>query len=158
MTDKSFVQGKIGLWTKSDSVSHFADLKISYVPREILAQTLVREAMVKYDRVENLMVFSNGTKDPALKVVAAAKPEDIGKPASAVESDVMQRSKVYHSKVTERVTMTLPLHDANGETIAAVRFVMKSFPGETEKTAITRAVPIMKLMESRVRNQADLVN
>ena len=45
MTDKTFVAGKIGLWTAADSLSYFAHLKIDYVPREILAQALVRSAL-----------------------------------------------------------------------------------------------------------------
>jgi len=158
MTDQTFVTGKFGLWTKSDSVSHFTDIKIDYVPLEILAQSLIREAMERYDRVEKLIVFTQPPNGGELKAMAASDPADIGKPAADVEKDVLKRSKVYHSKITKTVTMTLPLHDSNGETIAAVRIVMKSFPGETEKTAITRAVPVIKLMEKRVRTQSDLVN
>ena len=52
----------------------------------------------------------------------------------------------------------MPMHDCNGETVAAVRLVMRTFPGETEKTALTRAVPVIRLMESHIRTHADLVN
>src|SRR5205814_834696 len=34
-TDNSFSTGKIGFWTKSDSVSYFTDARIDYVPRQI---------------------------------------------------------------------------------------------------------------------------
>jgi hypothetical protein len=44
LTDTSFAVGKIGFLTKSDAVSHFADLRISYTPREALAEVLVRDA------------------------------------------------------------------------------------------------------------------
>ena len=52
--------------------------------------------------------------------------------------------------------MTLPLHDRNGDAIAAARFVLSSFPGQTEQTALARARPILKEMESRVRSAKDL--
>ncbi|MBL9171011.1 MAG: DUF1080 domain-containing protein [Verrucomicrobiales bacterium] len=158
LTDKSFTRGKIGFWTKSDSLSHFANLHLNYTPLEILAQALLRDAMAKYTRVEKMKIFSTGTNDPTIKVVAASNPEDLGALGGKVEQDVLERSKVYHSKIDRTVTMTMPMHDANGDTVAAVMLVMKSFPGETEKTAVTRAIPIIKLMEDRVRSHTDLLN
>lgn len=157
LVDKTFIRGKLGLWTKSDSLSHFANLSLHYKTLEILAQSLVREAMAKYTRIESMKVFSTTDSDNSLKVIASSNPAELGQPGSAVEKDVLEKSKVYHSKITGTVTMTLPLHDANGDTVAAVRMTMKSFPGETEKTAVTRAIPIIKMMEARVRNQADLI-
>jgi hypothetical protein len=53
--------------------------------------------------------------------------------------------------------VTLPLHDKNGETIAAVRVILDSFPGQTEQNAIIRAMPILKKMETRVPTANDLV-
>jgi hypothetical protein len=50
----------------------------------------------------------------------------------------------------------MPLHDSNGDTIAAVRVIMKPFPGQTEKNAIARAMPIVKEMEPRVQKAKDL--
>ncbi len=158
LLDKSFTAGKLGFWTKSDSVSHFANARLTYTPREILAQSLVRDALARHKSLENMMIFSRGAKDPEIKVVASARAEDIGRPATALEKDVLEKSKIYHSKISKTVTMTLPLHDANGDTIAAVRLVMKSFPGETEKTSITRAVPIVRTLEARIRNHEELVN
>jgi hypothetical protein len=43
----------------------------------------------------------------------------------------------------------MPLRDRNGDTVAAVRFVMKSFPGQTEENAVLRAMPILKSMQLR---------
>jgi hypothetical protein len=34
LTDNSFSAGKIGFWTKSDSIAYFVDTKLTYVPRE----------------------------------------------------------------------------------------------------------------------------
>src|SRR5215831_5732619 len=40
LTDNTFTKGKIGFWTKSDSVSYFTDTRITYTRREPPAQTL----------------------------------------------------------------------------------------------------------------------
>jgi hypothetical protein len=42
LTDRTFAAGKIGFWTKSDSVSHFTDARVVYTPREKLADSLIR--------------------------------------------------------------------------------------------------------------------
>jgi hypothetical protein len=70
---------------------------------------------------------------------------------------VIARSAVGYEKAGENVVVTLPLHDANGDIVAAVKVIMKSFPGQTEKNAIARAVPVIKQMESRVKTAMDLV-
>ena len=42
-------------------------------------------------------------------------------------------------------------------TVGAVKVKMKSFPGQTEKNAIARALPIVQQMEARVKKASDLV-
>ena len=54
LTDNSFLNGKIGFWTKSDSVSYFSDTKVSYVQRESLAERLVKEQMKAYPHLVGL--------------------------------------------------------------------------------------------------------
>ena len=39
LTDNTFVAGKIGFWTKSDSVSCFGETKITFTPHETLAES-----------------------------------------------------------------------------------------------------------------------
>jgi len=54
------------------------------------------------------------------------------------------------------VLVTLPLHDRNGEFIAAVRVRLRTFLGETQDNAITRARTILKLMQDQVAGDRDL--
>jgi DNA-binding IclR family transcriptional regulator len=54
------------------------------------------------------------------------------------------------------VVVTLPVHDRNGEVIAALRVEMKSFFGQTENNALARALPIAKEMERRIVEARDL--
>ena len=76
--------------------------------------------------------------------------------AQKVEADVITRSVIYHGKENNLVLVTMPLHDSNGDSVAAVKVIMKSFPGQTEKNAIARALPIVKQMEERVHSLSDL--
>jgi hypothetical protein len=154
--DRSFAEGKIGFWTKSDSVSYFSDLKLSYTPKITLAQLLVRDALQKYPRLLGLKIFAASTNHTEARVIASNATAELGTPARKPELEVIAHSAIYYGKEEGAVLVTMPLHDGNGETVAAVKVVMKSFPGQTEKNAIARALPIIKQMETRVRSLNDL--
>ncbi|MDB6033986.1 MAG: hypothetical protein JWM16_4324 [Verrucomicrobiales bacterium] len=152
----SFRGGKIGFWTKSDSVSYFADTKITYTPKEVFAQKLVNEAIKNYPRLLALKMFAVPVGKTNVQMVASLDPKEIGSPASDAEKDTIARGLIYYGKGKDKVVITLPLHDSNGESVAAVELHMKSFPGQTEKNALVRALPIVKDMEKRVQSLADL--
>jgi hypothetical protein len=63
LDDPSFGPGKIGFWTKSDSVTHFGETRITYKPQEILARTLVRDALKKYPRLLGLKIYAEYRSD-----------------------------------------------------------------------------------------------
>src|SRR5713226_4533165 len=156
LSDKSFLSGKIGYWTKSDSVSYFADTQLNYVRKEIFAQTLVRDALKRFPRLLGLKIFAatNGQAEPL--IIASSNLKEIGQPGHAVEQDVIAHSRIYHGRESDAVMVTMPLHDSNGETVAAVKVVMKPFSGQTEKNAIARAMPIVQQLEGRVQSAKDL--
>src|SRR5207247_698730 len=58
-----FTSGKFAFWTKSDSVSYFSETKIVYTPRELPAQSLLRELVKKYPRLLDLKIYVPG-KEP----------------------------------------------------------------------------------------------
>lgn len=157
LDDKSFVSGKIGFWTKSDSVSYFSDTTINYRPRETLAQTLVKDAHKKYPRLEQLKIFAPtpGTND--IRIVASSDKNEIGRPAPGEAGEVLEKRGYYYRKGNGSIVLTLPLHDSNGEKVAAVCLVMKSFVGQTENNALGRAMPVVKSMEMRIQTLQDLV-
>jgi len=155
-TDSSFLEGKVGFWTKSDSVSYFGDTKIVYTPRESLATRLVRQTLKEYPRLLGLQIFAATNQRKELHVVASDDVRTLGRPATTVEQDVVARDVAYCGRGKKETLVTLPLHDRNGEAIAAARIVLSSFPGQTEQTALARARPILKEMESRVRSAKDL--
>ena len=157
ITDSSFTEGKVGFWTKSDSISYFADTQIVYTPKETLAAVLLSQTLKKYPRLLGLKIFAATGNRRELCVVASADAGELGQPATKVEKDVVTRDVAYCGRGKKETLVTLPLHDRNGEAIAAVRIVLEPFPGQTEQAAVARAAPIVKEMESRVRSAKDLI-
>ncbi len=158
ITDKAnpFVAGKIGYWTKSDSVSYFADTKIVYVPREMPAQALVTDMLKKYPRLLDVKIYVAGTNANPPRLVATKKDADPNRPAGEAEKGVLSQGAIYYGKDKGYVSVTMPLRDRNGDVIAAARVVMKSFLGQTEQNALARATPLVKEIQERVQSFADL--
>jgi hypothetical protein len=159
ITDSSFATGKVGFWTKSDSISYFTDAKLIYTPRETLAESLVSDTIKEFPRLEALKIFAvrPGGQNPV--VVASKDVRDINHPGGKVERDVIQNGKSYFGKDKKAGTvfLTVPLRDRNGDSIAAVTFSMKSFPGETEDTAAIKVQGMLKTMQPRVSSLDDLL-
>jgi hypothetical protein len=84
-----------------------------------------------------------------LHVVAASNPADLDLPGGEVERRVIATLTPYAGKTRKRYVTTLPLRDANGEAVAAVRVEMMASPGQTDANAVARARPIVKQMEGR---------
>ncbi len=157
LQDSSFASGKIGFWTKSDSVSYFKDARIVYTPREVPGRALVREMAKKYPRLLGLQLYVAASGEKQTRLLASKNESEIGKPGGKVELEVISQGTVYYGKEQASASVVLPLRDRNGDPIAAVRVIMKSFPGEMEQTAIVRATPIVKAMQGRVRSLDDLL-
>ena len=156
LTDNSFSNGKIGFWTKSDSVSYFTDTKVTYTPREVFAQVLVRDMCKKYPRLLGLKIYAQTGTPSELRLVASKDEAEVGQPADEKERDVISRGVIYYGKEKESVSVTMPLRDRNGDTMAAARVIMKSFTGQTEENAIVRAMPIVKEMQARLTSAKEL--
>jgi hypothetical protein len=159
ITDDSFSSGKVGFWTKSDSVVYFTDSKVEFTPRETLAQTLVSSTVQEYARVLGMKIFAASPGSSNITVVASKDPKDLRQAGGKVEADVIQNGKSYfgRDKKAGTVTVTAPLRDRNGDSVAAVVFVMKTFPGETEDTALMKSQTMIKKIEPRVASLEDLL-
>jgi len=141
---------------QSDSVSYFGDTKIVYAPKETLAALLVRQTAKKYPRLLGLKLFAATSQRKELHLVASNDGADLGRAATSVELDVVARDVVYCGRGKKETLVTLPLHDRNGDAIAAVRFVLQPYAGQTEQAALARAMPILRELETRVRSARDL--
>jgi 3-keto-disaccharide hydrolase len=151
-----FLSGKIGFWTKSDSVSYFADTRIVYTPHEPPAQALVRQVLKKYPRLLDLQIYVLGDSPNTARLLASKNTNEVGRVGRKVEPDVIAHGTPYYGKEKGSVSVVLPLRDRNGDPIAAVRVIMKSFLGQTDQNAFARAMPVIRDMQRRVLSLQDL--
>ena len=154
---KVFPMGKVGFWTKSDSLTFFHEARLDYKPRVILAQKLVEETLRKYPRIVEMTIAAATNAASPPMIIASTKADEVGRPAPTETADVIANRRIYYGKNSGTVAVTMPVRDCNGDPAAAVRLVLKSFPGQTEKNAIARATPIVKGMEPRIQRAADLL-
>jgi len=155
INDASFRTGKIGFWTKSDSVSYFTDTKVTYTRRESPAQVLVRDTLEKYPRLVGLKIYLlNESGEP--RVAASKEAKELGEAGGNAEKTAITSGTIFYGKSKDTVTVVQPLRDRNGDPIAAVRVIMTSFLGQTEQSALQRALPIVKSMQAQVRSMDEL--
>ena len=152
-----FTSGKIGFWTKSDSVSYFTDVKLVYKRHEPPAQALVREVLKKYPRLLGLQVYVLGDEPKTPRLLASRNTNEVNRVGGKVEQDVIEQGTPYYGKEKEFVSVVMPLRDRNGDPVAAVRVIMKTFAGQTEQNAFARARPIVLDLQSRFSSLQDLV-
>jgi hypothetical protein len=157
ITDNSFSSGKVGFWTKSDSVSYFADTRISDSSSETLAQTLVRSTLDEFPRLAGLTIFAVRAPATDSLIVASKEAKELGQAGGKDEADVIANGTTYYRRDKGFAYVTAPLRDRNGEPIAAVRVVLKSFPGQTQDNALSRATPIIRKMQARAQSLEELL-
>jgi hypothetical protein len=153
--DNTFAEGKLGFWTKSDSVTYFVNGAIDYTPVIPPAQVVVDNIIRQQPRILGLQVYAPGTNDTT-SIIASKDPADKGGPGTEAELAAIRDGTVSFGRDHGTVLVTLPYHDRNGDVIAAVRVKLKSFFGETQDNAVGRASLIMKLMQEFGLSAADL--
>jgi hypothetical protein len=155
ITDQSFSSGKIGFWTKSDSVSYFGDTVIQYTPRIPLAQQIVNSVMEKNSRLLALKLYTKEDGTNSTRIVASHDKSEAGMAGGKYELASIEEGQVFFSKTSSYAAVVMPLRDRNGEVVAAMRVHMTTFLGQTERNAVIRATPIMKDIEARIRASND---
>ena len=154
--DNSFAEGKIGFWTKSDSVSYFSDAAVNFTPRIPAAQSLVNAILEKQPRIVGLRIYALEANTNATRIIASKELSEIGKPGTGAELAAIQTGTISYGKENGDVLLALPLHDRNGDCIAAVRLRLNSFFGETQDNAVNRARLIVKLMQTMCTSAEEL--
>jgi hypothetical protein len=159
LTDNSFTAGKIGFWTKSDSVAYFGDTDLVYTPREPFAQKMVRDLMKLQPRLRGVRIFTPVAGSDELKVIASDQPGLLGQTGTDTEARCFRTGAIFQAKdKVGTVTVMMPLRDRNGEIVAVTHLVMESFPGQTEQNVLSRATPLMKYMQSGIQSARDLTD
>ncbi len=154
LTDNSFAMGKVAYWTKSDSVSHFADTHIVYKPRINLAQVAIGAVMREYPRLIGLKLFTTNSVNE-LRAIASSEEKSLGELAQNTEAKVIATRSPHYVKSKEAASVIMPIRDRNGDTVGALRIILKPFPGQTENNVLARALPIAKEIESRLVTAKD---
>jgi len=157
-SDSEQLKGKIGFITFRDTTASFAHSKITYKPRIILAQRLIETIKTKWERIEDVQIYARSKPSEVLKVAGSMDPSKLNLNASNVIEDVIKTTQFGYAKEDKSVIVTAPVRDRNGEPVAAVKVKMRRFRGQTQKTSIVRIMPIVKFIESRIRNSRDLFN
>jgi hypothetical protein len=154
-TPNTFDDGKTGFWTKSDAVTYFGDTDIIYTPLVPAAQALVQSIMATEPRILALRIFTlDGNGRP--HVIASKSEKEIGQPGTDLEKAAITDGTVSFGRGTDTVAVTLPFRDRNGDPMAAVWVRLKSFFGETQENAVTRATLIIKQMQAQITSLQDL--
>jgi len=155
LQDDTFTSGKIGFWTKSDSLTHFGDTSVSYTPVIPMAQVLIQNILQQQPRILGLRIYLPD-KNGVPRIIASKIPSEIGKEGTDSEKGAMDKGGVFFGRGRGTCAVTMPLVDRNGDPFAAVRVQWKSFPGETQDTAVERARELVKLMQAQVNSSKDL--
>ena len=154
--DNTFTEGQLGFRTKSDAVCYFTDAMVDYTPIVPAAQLIVDGIMEKEPRILGLQIYTAQTNG-ATAVIASKDKTDLGKPGAEAEANAIKDGTVSYAREKGAVVLILPLHDRNGEFIAAVRLRLKSFLGETQDTAVARARIVVKNIQDQVMSEQDLL-
>jgi len=156
ITDNTFLSGRIGFITKSDTLAQFADPHLSYRPMETLATALVRETLANQPRLLGLRLFGTSAQRSELHCLASKDPTEIGLVAGETERKVYAENRTYFGKKPEAAIVTAALHDRNGEVIGVMEFRLKPFPGQVESTTVARVLPTIRKLEGSIGGARDL--
>jgi len=155
--DNSFTEGLLGFRTKSDAVCYFSDATIEYTPIVPGAQVILNDLLEKQPRILGLQIYTAPTTNDLPRIVASKVPAEVGQAGTDAEASAIKDGTVSFVRNKGVVVIILPLHDRNGDYIAAVRVRLKSFMGETEANALTRARLVVEKLQDQVMSAADLL-
>jgi len=157
LIDNTFASGRVGFWTKSDSVCYFADTRMTYKPQIPFAQTMVNDTVARQTRLKGVRIYTaDESGNP--KVLASKATNEVGTPGGKTEKETLTSGTISHGRTKESAMVVMPLRDRNGEPMAAVWLEMETFKGQTEQNAVARAMAIVKAMQARVQTLAELTD
>jgi len=156
--------GKIGLWTKADSVIYFDDLTVedlgsarnALLPRKSPAQRLVDELAKKYPELVRIGLHVTPAGSSENIIVASNVAAKLGQKSDPEDLRAMETGRPVVLKEGENFDVTLPLHDATGKVIGAIGLTLRPDVGEQEGDATRRARAIASELENQVPSKDSL--
>ncbi|MEY4917457.1 MAG: hypothetical protein RL616_1370 [Verrucomicrobiota bacterium] len=155
--DNTFTEGRVGFWTKSDSVSYFTDAEITFTPRIPPAQQMVDNVLKKQPRLLGLRIYQLQSDKTTTQVIASKDKAEIGRAGTEAELGAIQTGQTFYGREHGAQIVTMPLRDRNGENIAALRVKLKANMFDSQDSAITRAMTVRKLLEQFSTNGEELL-
>ncbi len=153
--DNTFTEGLLGFRTKSDAVCYFTDASVDYTPIVLNSQVILNGIIEKQPRILGLRIYAAQTNG-ITTVIASKDTAEVGKLGTEAEANAINNGTTSFGREKGAVVMTLPLHDRNGDFIAAVRVRLKSFFGETEDTALARGRMVVTQLQDQILSTQDL--
>jgi hypothetical protein len=163
--DTTFQEGgKVGLWTKADSVIYFDDLTVQELvgsalaaPAEkIYAQRLVDKLAADHPDLRRVALHITPPKENENLIIACNLPERIGRKSDPEDLKAMKTGQPIVLKEGDNFDVTLPLHDATGRTIGAIGLTFKPRRGEQDPAATRRARAMVGQIEKQIASAEQL--
>jgi hypothetical protein len=156
--------GKVGLWTKADSVIYFDDLtardlgtsKGALPPGQIFAQKLVNHLAAIHPELVRIGLHVTPPNREQNIIVASNVPAKIGQTSDPEDLAAMKSGKPVVLKEGGNFDVTLPLHDSAGMLIGAIGLTFEPRAGEGEAGAIRRAQSTARELERQIPSRAKL--
>ncbi len=150
--------GRIGLWTKADSVIHFDDLavedlssaKSSESQPKIVAQKLVDELAAKHPELVRIGLHLTPPNSSDNIIVACSLATRIGQKSDPEDLTAMRTGKPVVLKEAGNFDVTLPLHTVTGRVIGAIGLTFKPQGNERESAAAERAKKMAAEVEKQI--------
>jgi len=150
--------GKVGVWTKADSVIHFDDLTIqdlsppksSAAANKTFAQKLVDDLAAKHPEITRIGLHLTPPQGADNIIVASNLPAKIGQKSDPEDLRAMRSGRPVILQEAGSFDVTLPLHDASGKTIGALGLTFKPAPGEQESSTIKRTRDAARELEKQI--------
>jgi hypothetical protein len=108
ITDNSFVSGRIGFITKTDTLAQFTDVRLDYRPLETLAAVLVRQTLADQPRLLGVRLFGTSASRSELHCLAAKEAEEVGRAANETQLKVYAENQTYFGKTPQAAIVTAP--------------------------------------------------
>jgi hypothetical protein len=156
--------GKIGLWTKADSVIYFDDLtakdmsgSASASPAgKIYAQRLVEELAARHPELVRIGMHVTPPGKPDNVIIACNMPERIGQKSDPEDLKAITTGEPVALKEDNKFDVTLPLHDAAGKIIGAIGLTFSPRAGERQMDAVRRSRAMAREVEKRIASSGQL--
>jgi hypothetical protein len=126
----------------------------------IYAQKLVEETLAAHTELMGFELAATPPGKTQCVTIASNETKGIGEKCDKDEFTAMKTNKPYVEKEKENgkevYDVTIPIHDANGKTIATAGIDFKPEPNQSEAQVTERSQQIAKELESKVKSKEKL--